>query len=658
MLARVGETQADWQGHVIVCGLPGVGLRIVEQLALSGVPAVVVDDNPAPALARAIAAWDVPLVTGPARTAETLMSAGLPGAIAVICAQDDDLPALETALLTRRLRPEVRVVAQLTNPAVGRAVREAGVAVLDVAGLSAPSVVEACLGEGVQEMSLSGMRFLAARTTAPAAATLRELYGALAPVAVVPPDGHVLVCPGRDTPVTAGDEVTLIGTPDELAALSVIDHPELIRRLTATQGGNGTGTGGPGTGGNGAGSLGAPGVLGGEEPGSLQAGSGLAARAARALRDVAVSLARAMDRRIAIALGALVAVLATATLVLRFTYQYAGPGHRMSLLDAMYFTVETVTTVGYGDYSFRGEPAWLVVFAVLLMMAGALFVAVFFALVTNMLVSRRIEESLGRQKITVLRDHVLVIGLGTVGLRVVRQLRDAGRDVVVVEMDEHNRHLEQLRALDVPALIADATLPEVLASARLSTASAVAVLTSDDLANLETGLAVRDQLGPRWPDVPVALRIFDPQLAHSVQQTFGFRHVRSTAALAAPWFVGAALGLDVLSTFYAGDEPLLVARLTVTPGGGLHGLRMDELAARTRVLALRRAADRAVLEHPPRRSTRFDSADEAYLIGPYDELLTVLRRDRLAPGPVTPDRPAPSPDNPDRPAPSPVSPDR
>src|SRR3984957_5894202 len=130
MLARVGETQADRKGHVIVCGLPGLGLRIVEQLALSGVPAVVVDDNPAPALARMLDAWDV-----------TLKSAGLSEAIAVICAQDDDLSALATALLTRRLRAEVRVVAQLTNPAVGRAVKEAGVAVLDVAGLSAPSVV-------------------------------------------------------------------------------------------------------------------------------------------------------------------------------------------------------------------------------------------------------------------------------------------------------------------------------------------------------------------------------------------------------------------------------------------------------------------------------------------------------------------------------------
>jgi Trk K+ transport system NAD-binding subunit len=624
MLCPVGEVQAGWQGHVIVCGLHAVGLLIVEQLALSGVPAVVVDESPAPALARMIAAWKVPLVTGPARAEETLTSAGLAGAIAVICAQDDDLSALETALLTQRLRPDVRVIAQLDNPAVGRAVRQVGVAVLDVAGLSAPSIVEVCLGEGVQEMKLSGMRFLAARTAAPHAATLRELYGALAPVAVVPPAGDVLVCPGRDTLVTNGDEVTLIGTPEELAAASVIDHPERIRRLTATYSPGGTGgPGGP------AGSLGVLGVLGGGEPDDPRAGRGLAERAVRALRDLAVSLARATDRRIAIALCALLMVLVTATLVLRFTYQLAGPGHRMSLLDAVYFTVETVTTVGYGDYTFRGEPAWLIVFAILLMLTGALFVAVFFALVTNMLVSRRIEESLGLQKITALRGHVLVVGLGTVGLRVARQLHNAGREVVVVEKDVRNRHLGQLHALRIPVMIGDATQPETLASARLAAASAVAVLTSDDLANLETGLAVRDQLGPHWAATPVVLRIFDQRLAHSVKETFGFRNVRSTAALAAPWFVGAALGLDVLSTFYAGDELLLVARLTVTPGGGLEGLQMHELAARTRVLALRRAADRAVLEHPPRRTTRFHQADEAYLIGPYDELLTVLRRDRL-----------------------------
>ena len=57
---------------------------------------------------------------------------------------------------------------------------------------------------------------------------------------------------------------------------------------------------------------------------------------------------------------------------------------------------------------------------------------------------------------------------------------------------------------------------------------------------------------------------------------------------------------------------------------------MFDLTARTRVLAIRRAADRTVLEHLPLRTTRFQP-DQAFLIGPYEELLTVLRRDRPSP---------------------------
>jgi Trk K+ transport system NAD-binding subunit len=590
----------DWRGHVIVCGLRGVGLRIVEQLNLSGVPAVVIDDDPDVRLARVLSTWGVPHVPGSSRVAETLTGAGLAGAAAVVCAQEDDLYTLETALLTRQLRADVRVVAQLGNPAVGRALSGVGVAVLDVAGLSAPSVVEACLRSRAQDMKLSGERFIAAWTAAPKAGSLRELYGALAPIAVVPAGGgDVVVCPGRDVQVAAGDDVRVIGTPEELRKAGVSAHAGESRR-----------------------------------PGSPRG----AAAAARRAWQLVLSLLHAADRRLVLAMAALVTVLIGSTVVLRLAFQLTSTQH-LSLLDALYFTVETITTVGYGDFSFRGQAPWLMACAVCLMLAGALFVAVFFALLTNVLVSRRIEESLGRQQITGLTGHVLVIGLGAVGMRVVQRLMAAGRDIVVVERDEHNRHLGQLRALGVPAVIADATLPETLESVRLAHASAVAVVTSDDLANLETGLAVRDQLGARWETTPVVLRIFDPQLARSVKASFGFTMVRSTAALAAPWFVGAALGLDVLSTFYAGDVPLLVARLTVTPDGGLHGVAMHDLGARTRVLALRRAADKLILEHPPRRNTRFRPDDEAYLIGPYDELLTVLRRDRpspQAPVPVPP----------------------
>jgi len=89
---------------VIVCGLHRVGLRIVQQLSLSGVPAVVVDDNPDLRLARNLVTWGVPPIAGSSRAAETLAGAGLAGCAAVVCAEEDDLRTLETALLTRKLR--------------------------------------------------------------------------------------------------------------------------------------------------------------------------------------------------------------------------------------------------------------------------------------------------------------------------------------------------------------------------------------------------------------------------------------------------------------------------------------------------------------------------------------------------------------------------
>ncbi len=590
----MGGAYADWHGHVIVCGLHGVGLRIVELLNSSGVPTVVVDDHPDLRLARSLIGWGIPHIAGSSRSAGTLAEAGLAGAGAVICAQEDDLRTLETALLTRELRADVRVVVQLSNPAVGRALSRISVAVLDVAGLSAPSIAEACLHTGVQEIRLADEQFAAARTVAPAAASLRELYGALAPIAVLPADGgDAVICPGRDHRVAAGDGVTLIGTPDELRVAGVIGAHQQPRAAAARP-----------------------------RP---------AARAVAHLRHLAASLLNAVDRRLVIALFALFTVILGSTVILRLAFRLAG-GQHIPLLDAAYFTVETVTTVGYGDFSFRNQSPWLMGGAILLMLLGALFVAVFFAMLTNVLVSRRIEESLGRRRITGLRGHVLVIGLGAVGMQAASRLVAAGSDVVVVEKHDGNRHLGQARALGVPVVIADATLPETLESVSLASASAVAVLTSDDLANLETGLAVRDQLGARWERTPVVLRMFDPQLARSVRHNFGFRNVRSTAALAAPWFVGAALGLDVLNTFYVGDEPLLVARLKVTRGGGLDGLAMRDLAARTRILAISRALDQGYLEHPPRRGTRLRAGDEAYLIGPYEELLAVLRRDRPTPG--------------------------
>ncbi len=647
-------------GHVVVCGLDGLGVRIVEQLRAAGQDVVVVDAAAPEPLRREVRRLGAGLLLADATEGEALDAAGVAGASAVVCVERDDLRSLRVALLARDRRADVRVVTALANAAVGRAVAggpsrrtgTVGVAgargpdtVLDVAALASPTLVEACVQSPVHELDVAGHRFLSASVTATRSGSLRELYGDLVPLAVTPEPGPdpdppdpdpadvsrtggaepdpsttglaettrgadtTAVCPGRDHTVAPGDRVVLLGTPEELAAAGIATGERTADRRVTRRGG-------------------------GRDPALAQSGSSRLRRAVAAL----VQLVREADRGLGWALVALVALIVVSTAVINIGY--ADPG--MTVVDALYFTVESVATVGFGDYSFADQALWLRLWAVFLMLAGVVTTAIPIAFFTDMLISRRLAATAGRRRASGARGHVVLIGLGAVGVAVLTALRERGRDVVVVERDPANRFLDRARALNVPVVFGDATSDEALAAARVPRASAVAVLTSDDMANIETGLAVREILGASWVDVPVVLRLLDRELARTAADRFEFGFVRSVGELAAPWFVGGALGLDVLGTFPVHGRAFLLGHLTVAAGSGLDGLALRELSARTRVVALRRAGDTDRLEHPPRRDTRVAAGDEAYLVGPYSELLDVLRHHRSG----VPAPPADTADNP------------
>ncbi len=575
---------------MIVCGLNPVGLRTVEQLHLAGARVVVLDDEQDERLVRVVRGWGIPHLPRSAHLSDPLYEAGIAGAAAVVCAELTDLRTLETVLLIRDLRPDVHVVADLDNPAVAHAVEEVlhSVGVLDVAALFAPSVVEACIGHRAREIVLGDTAFVAAEVIAPRDGTLREIYGHLAPIGVVTEAHEELIpCPGRDQRVEAKDRVTLLGTVDEL-----------------------------------------------EEAGLRQRGAGdgevstLRSRTGAALKRSVRSTLSVADRPLRIGLALGLALLILSTVVLHFAFRQPDSHGHLSFLNAIYFTVETIATVGFGDFSFSHQPVSVEVFGILLIVAGTTIVTTLFALLTNALVSRRLAQSLGRDQIPGMRGHTVIVGLGAVGMQVLEGLLAKRREVIVVERFEGNPLIGEARSLNVPVVIGDATLVRTLDSVKLSSAAAVAILTSDDLTNIETGLAVRDQLGERWTEVPVVLRVFDRQMGSRLEKSFGFRHVWSTSAIAAPWFVGAALGLEVLFSFYVGNHPFLLARLRVSAGGGLENLSMLELPGQIRVVAIRRAQSSTALEHPPRRDTRLARGDDAYLVGPYAELLEVLRHDR------------------------------
>ena len=583
----------DWTDHVVVCGLNAVGLRTVEQLHLAGARVVVLDDEADERLARVVRGWGIPHLPRGAHLTEPLFEAGIMGARAVVCAEGTDLGTLETVLLIRDIRPDVTVVADLDNAAVAHAVEEVldSVGVLDVAGLFAPAVVEACLGRRARSIDLGETRFVATEVTAPKDGTLRELYGSLAPIGVMTEaENELIACPGRDHEVKRLDRVTVLGTPQELGAAGLALPEGPVAR------------------------------------------QGQIASVRSAVARAKGSIASIVDRPLRITLTFGLALLLISILVLHFGYRRPQGDPQLPLLDAVYFTVETVATVGFGDFSFSGQPTGIEAFGVFLIVAGTTLVTTLFALLTNALGSGRIAQSLGVGRIPGMSGHVVLVGLGSVGIQVLEGLLEHGQEVIVVERMEHNPYLSRARVLGVPVVLGDATLGQTLESVNLAAASGVAIVTSDDLTNIETGLAVRDRLGARWTEVPVVLRVFDRQLGHRLEQSFGFRHVWSTSAIAAPWFVGAALGLEVLFTFYVGSHPFLLARLRVSEGGGLDGLAMLDLPGQIRVVAIRRAKEPDRLEHPPRRDTRLEPGDDAFLAGPYGELLEVLRHDRSADG--------------------------
>ncbi len=573
--------------HVIVCGLRHVGLRLIEQLHGAGEQVVVIDDRHDVRLIRLVRDWGVRLVEGSARRPDTLLRAGVETAAALVCAENEDLDNLDVALLARRIRPDLRVVLHLTNPAVGRALtRVTGPgSVLDVPSLAAPSFVEACLARRRHRLTIAGEDFTVVELPATAEGTIRSMAPSLVPIALIPSDsGEMLICPSRDVSVRPGDLVAVVGRELDLRTLRPeIDEEEVTAHPRTNR--------------------------------------------LRVVWRYVASFAEETGKPLRLVVGGLIAVAAVSVLLLMAGY--AGvTGRRMGLIDSFYFTTETLTTTGFGDFSFAAQSPWLRVWSIFLMIFGATLVTITYALLTDLLVSRRIARSFGKKHLTDLRDHVIVVGLGLVGLRVVEALVDLGQSVIVLEADEDNRHLGLADSMGVPVVIGDSTVTSNLEAVNLSAARGVAVATSNDLANIETGLAIHDLLGERRDEIPIVLRIFDRQLAHTVETSLGFRYVRSPSELSSPWFVGAALGLDVLNTFYVEHQPFLLGRLIVSETGGLVGRTVRDLSARIRLVAISRMGSSVELEYPAHVDDSFGAGDQAYLIGPYEDLLMVLRRNR------------------------------
>jgi Trk K+ transport system NAD-binding subunit len=205
-----------------------------------------------------------------------------------------------------------------------------------------------------------------------------------------------------------------------------------------------------------------------------------------------------------------------------------------------------------------------------------------------------------------LADHVVVVGLGDMGARMIRTLHEFDIDVVAIEKSPDARGVSIARELKIPVIIGDGAHSETLRAAWVPDCRALVVLTADDAANLETALVGQ---GAK-PDLRVVVRLFDGEMANRVERAFPNTVSRSVSYLAAPAFAAAMLGREVIGTIPVGRRALLVAELPIGAGSALENQSAGEVSRpeRARLLAVRTGRGEQVLWSPPigRRLLRTD----------------------------------------------------
>ena len=115
-----------------------------------------------------------------------------------------------------------------------------------------------------------------------------------------------------------------------------------------------------------------------------------------------------------------------------------------SIVDAFYGAAKTLVTVD-PNLDVDDGPGWHKVFISLTMIIALVFAAGFTAGLVNRVVERRLTGLIGRRAVP-RRDHVVVAGLGQVGMRLCLLLRGCGVPVVVVEQDKDGRNIGRARS--------------------------------------------------------------------------------------------------------------------------------------------------------------------------------------------------------------------
>ncbi|MFF7338934.1 NAD-binding protein [Streptomyces sp. NPDC008163] len=518
---------------------------------------------------------------------ESLADAGIARASAVALVYDDDERNIRAALTARRLNPRVRLVIRLYNRKLGQHLET----LLDqAAAVASPGLDPASIDASTTVLSDADTAAPALAATALAGSTrvIRAEGLFLRAAERTPPPGGQIANPGLCT-LALLSSTTHDPAGAEGSDSSGAEGPQLLPGPAEIAAATGRGT-----------------VV-------LEAvtQSGPAAPKPR-MSGRSAPLSQFFSRRLRwSALGVGLAVLGLAVASSFTTGDHPLHAAYLTLLDLF----------AMGDPAI-GEPTARQVIQILSGIAGLMLLPLLVAGVLEAFGSLRSASSLRRPP-RGLSGHVVLLGLGKIGTRVLVHLRELGIPVVCVEEDPDARGIPLARRLHVPVVLGDVTDEGVLEAAKIGRSRGLLALTSVDTTNLEAALYARS-LKPR---LRVTVRLFDDEFATAVYRTLRTAHPqaitrsRSVSHLAGPSFAVAMMGRQILGAIPVERKVLLFAAVEVGGHPQLEGRTVDQAfrEGAWRVLALDVAPGSLVWNLHP-----------GYVLRPTDRVIIAATRRGLA----------------------------
>ncbi len=292
-----------------------------------------------------------------------------------------------------------------------------------------------------------------------------------------------------------------------------------------------------------------------------------------------------------------------------------------SILDSLYVSTQTVTTVGYGDLTPATRNGRI--FSTVFMLAGVGVVLYALTATVHAIVQSELVATFGQRRMSrrmnKLRDHFIVCGAGRVGSHLIRGLLGSAETFIVIERDPQK--VAELTDLGVIVLVRDATLESSLREAGVEHARGLAACLPDDADNVYVVLTARDLN----PNMHIVARAAEEQAEPKLIRAGANRVV-------APTIIGGhrmAMALtkpavdDFLGSITANKLELAFEQLEVDAGSTLAGQKLSETNIRSEldiVIVSIRRSDGQILFNPSGEAV-IESGDILIAIGHAESLM-------------------------------------